>query len=480
MGKQCSGRNQRGIGIVVVMLAILVLTVLTAAIVVNSRREIYSSFNYRIDSQAAYVADAGLQKTLNWFRNSYSPASASSYNLNVSPVQTVTPAKPVKLESGAGANYPDPGTLTSFQTNVASQTVNAPTSPPLSGTIVVKAILQSARSVTAFTASGSGPTLLERWHVTSQGKVSGGIAEVSAVIERPSFPLFRYAAFATGSSCGALDFSAGGTINSYNSSQGTYTATKQNSNGNLGTNGNLAVSSPLTVKGSLSTPYGNTTGACGAASMTALSGSGATITEGLTNLIQPPSYPTPAAPSPAPPATNQDLASCASILGCTVMAAGNYSLATGTYGNLTDSNGGTVHFSGGTYNINSLSVQSGETFVVDSGQVTLSVAGSGVTGAVVSLASGTQINAGGNPSNFIIVYGGTGAIDLTAGVGFYGLVYAPNAPVSFQSGGDLYGGVVSNTLSSQSAFNIHYDRALLNGLRLVGPYNPASWSRGAR
>lgn len=58
-----------GVALILVMLAILVLSVLAASIVFSARSETFASYNYRISTQADYVAKAGLQKALNFFNS---------------------------------------------------------------------------------------------------------------------------------------------------------------------------------------------------------------------------------------------------------------------------------------------------------------------------------------------------------------------------------------------------------------------------
>jgi hypothetical protein len=64
------------------MLAILVLTTLAAAMVFSARSETLASYNYRIGSQAEFVAQAGIQRALNFFSSSgyatLPPAQAST------------------------------------------------------------------------------------------------------------------------------------------------------------------------------------------------------------------------------------------------------------------------------------------------------------------------------------------------------------------------------------------------------------------
>jgi Tfp pilus assembly protein PilX len=68
-----------GVALILVLLAILVLTTLAAGMVYFARSETLASYNYRIGTQAEYVALAGVQRALNFFNGaSYSPLAPAS------------------------------------------------------------------------------------------------------------------------------------------------------------------------------------------------------------------------------------------------------------------------------------------------------------------------------------------------------------------------------------------------------------------
>lgn len=119
-------------------------------------------------------------------------------------------------------------------------------------------------------------------------------------------PLFRYAAFATSNTCGAITFS-GNKTDSFDSSQGSYATTKQDSAGNIGTNGNINLSGGGIIYGTVSSPH-NLTGTCSSQSVTGLSiGGGASVTGGLVVLSAPLTFANPPLPNPLPPTTKQNL-----------------------------------------------------------------------------------------------------------------------------------------------------------------------------
>ena len=62
-------KNESGVALILVLLAMLVLSVLAASIVFTARSETFASYNYRLDTQADYLAKAGIQRAVNWLRS---------------------------------------------------------------------------------------------------------------------------------------------------------------------------------------------------------------------------------------------------------------------------------------------------------------------------------------------------------------------------------------------------------------------------
>src|SRR5690348_2485564 len=85
-------RGERGVALILVMLAMLVLSVLAASIVFTARSETFASYNYKLDTQADYLAKAGVQRTLNWLRSSgYRAASPAVALANYQVTSTGAP-----------------------------------------------------------------------------------------------------------------------------------------------------------------------------------------------------------------------------------------------------------------------------------------------------------------------------------------------------------------------------------------------------
>ena len=151
-----------------------------------------------------------------------------------------------------------------------------------------------------------GQFTLQMWRINGAGSIDGAGAaavQVSAVLETTDKPVFQYAAFATANGCDAIDFNGHGHTDSYDSGIAGSWNSPTLSGGNIGTNGNFDGDGD--IYGSLSTPRIGV-GNCTAGNVTATS-TGAHITGGITPLSQPITYPTPPAPDPLPPTTNDSI-----------------------------------------------------------------------------------------------------------------------------------------------------------------------------
>src|SRR5438105_11463475 len=97
-------KNDRGVALILVMLSMLLLSVLAVSIVFTARSETFASHNYKLDTQADYLAKAGIQRAINWFRSNHYQAvtqanaatyykvssTGSPYNLYTSDTSQVT------------------------------------------------------------------------------------------------------------------------------------------------------------------------------------------------------------------------------------------------------------------------------------------------------------------------------------------------------------------------------------------------------
>ncbi len=475
--KQKHRENERGVTLLIALITLLIVSLLGAGIIFVTRTETATSANYAKLMQARYAAEAGVQSTINWLSNNYTaPTSFASYTMSTNPVQCAsgctTNGNPVVLSgmTGVSSNYPDSTVASAYNTALNNQFLPGPSN-----------VFYSTYA-TLLTMDSNGS---QTGQITSQGTAKGlstANIQLTATYERiqAKSSLFKYAVFGTSPTCGSVIFSGGGGTNSFDSSAGTYAATQQLSNGNIGSNGNFNLSggggtAPIikTISGTLNTPKSGV-GTCSSGSPNAETVGSGWTTGALTQLPAPVAYPAPTMPTPAPPTTAQDIRNnCSGVSGCSCYPSGGYActnsgpyqLTPGTYGNLNLSGGKTLHLSAGTYNVNSINISGGGFIVIDSGPVLFYPAGQGILAGsccAVNLSGGSISNPGGIPANFQIMTASAADITLSGGAGNYGVVYAPNSGITISGGGDLYGAVVGSTINNSGGTSIHYDRALGN------------------
>ncbi len=462
MDRTCKcAKSQQGVGLVMALLTMLVLSVLAAGLLMVTNTEIGTTANYRLVTQARYAAEAGAQSAANrLMSNNPGPTNTAGLDITTYPVQLTANNSAVVLSaiSGVPSNYPDSTVQNAFSSALGSQSMAGLTNVKYSAT----ATLLSMTPV-----GGFGGQYLQTWQIISQSNIIGfsnAQVQVTETIQRiVGFVPYNNAIFATGNTCDSVILSNGASTNSFDSSAGTYGATVQSSDGNVATNGNLNISGESThVRGNLASPNSGS-GSCSAGGMTALSTSdGASVTGTVVPSGGAILYSDPAAPSPAPPTTNQSLSgSCGSpaLPGCTNVSSNNVAVAPGTYGNLNVSAGTAIHLSAGTYNLNSLVLSGGSPLVVDSGPVTINVAGSG-SATAIDLSCGSVSNPSGIAANCQFLYDGTGAVKLPGGSASYALVNAPNAVITFSGGAGWYGAVIGATVNDSGGTDVHYDRSL--------------------
>jgi Tfp pilus assembly protein PilX len=270
LGKRTAA--EKGSALIFALLAILVLSVLAATVMFTSQSQVWTSLNYRQTAQARYVAEAGVQATINWLGNSTGstayppPTMASSYTgftVTAYPVLCAATGNgcssttaPVMLSSTSGnSNYYDlTGAVANNFAAVASGTVSGITGASYKTT----ATLLRMPTATTVVSWLSGPAP-QTWQITSVGTVQGVTTSTVQVVEtfdRITVPVFTNGLETTSPACGSVTFASSGSYtDSYNSNlnNGAYSTTtnSQASGGNVGTNGNVYLGSGVTVNGTI-------------------------------------------------------------------------------------------------------------------------------------------------------------------------------------------------------------------------------------
>jgi len=295
--------RDKGISLILVMLALLVFTALAATLVFTARSETMASYGYKLNTEADYVAKAGIQAAINWFRsgryqalsNNQAPtyynvtSDGSSFNLyssNTSPVNCVNSSAgkcpsqnaPVRLITyGSGtSDYPADVTnsggtrvVTEFQNDLKNVRVTG--GPANDGRFCVNAYLLSYQTVNC-PSCAVNPSPMETWVITVLGTWGGssctsGViaqAEEQAIIQPIFRPTWSNALYGY---CGVtMSGSAGTCTDAFNSALGPYGGANPSvasgacdssstnvidSGAGVGANGSVSLSPNVTISGNV-------------------------------------------------------------------------------------------------------------------------------------------------------------------------------------------------------------------------------------
>src|ERR1043166_3289866 len=80
-------RNEKGVALVIVSLVLLLLTVLIISANYMTLSQVNSTSNYRLSTQGFYVAEAGVQRSIQWFSYYYTPQNWPTLNTAIYPAQ---------------------------------------------------------------------------------------------------------------------------------------------------------------------------------------------------------------------------------------------------------------------------------------------------------------------------------------------------------------------------------------------------------
>ena len=505
--------NQKGVALLMTLILVLVLSVMAASMMFLAQSETWSSLNYRLMTQARYGAEAGLHAAANYITNpatGYPGIGASdpitAYNINVSPV--TASGNPVVLSSlsGVSANYPVSSVKTAFA-GASTGTLSAGAS---SVNYTTSAKLLSMRQ---FLQCGNDqPLTAQLWKLTSHGDITGvrnAEVEVSALLESHAVPCYNYAAFATGSGCGAINWSGGGPIDSYDSSTASGgTVAVQAYDGNIGSNGNANLAPQTSITGNFSSPQTGV-GACSAGD--AISGATPSTIQNYVKDCQTSAtscgttyqVKLPQSVQVATPVTSFPTGVVASSL---TSPNGNVSPngcggapATGCYGDMNNTftlqpyvNPVTNVCSGAQYWINTITMNGGKTLSIapcPTGSIgagsyqpiVVNVVDVNNTSTPIDIGGGSIANASLNPAFLQIQYAGTGQVKVHGGSTAAAVVFAPNAPVELDgANSSWYGALMVNTLKlNGNGASIHYDRRLANTVATLGNWtiDTFTWSK---
>jgi Tfp pilus assembly protein PilX len=258
---RAKGRSRDcGVALILVLLSMLVLSVLAATIVFTARSETLASYNFKLDTQADYLAKAGIQRAVNWFRSThykgvphslantyYSVASTGDpWNLWTSNTSAVTCISGCSTNNsgvqligyGSGSsNYPNinnteatPRAVTTAFASDLNSSANTRVSGDAnnSGFFNINAILLNYQTVMVGAPPAGSIVPVETWLITSKATWTGGssmtgtvaTAEEQAVIQPIYVPTWGNALY--GFCSVAMSGSAGTCTDAFNSALGAY------------------------------------------------------------------------------------------------------------------------------------------------------------------------------------------------------------------------------------------------------------------
>ncbi len=422
-------KTKKGMAMAVVLIVLFVVTIIGFALASRGTQTLSTAFQSKENTLSLYAAQAGIANEM--------------YDIEEN---KLTPALP----PAGGYTY-----------DSSNNTLLIPQSLPNNALITNQMVWSNYNSSCSGPITASDGTVVPcgMAYLASTGNMSGTTKTIHDMLQVTSgwpFP----GAFSN--SCGS-SLSGNAYTDSYNSSLGSYTATK-GKNGNFGTNcnsnGAIALNGNAEIYGAAVVGPGGTAGA------PTISTSGNAGYDSARVLPSPISLPPITDPNGGDGSNNITVSSNTSY--------GN--LVPGKYGNISVSGNGNITLEcGGTYSISGLSVSGNGEIILDCPADnpvklyvynTLSISGNGIS------------NNGENPTG-LFMYGMpslTSASVTGNGEAYYAL-YAPNAAIQTTGNGDIYGSLVGSVITDSGNANLHYDQALTNDSQanLGITITPLSW-----
>lgn len=218
---------------------------------------------------------------------------------------------------------------------------------------------------------------------------------------------------------------------SYDASQGAYSAAVAGTKGHVCSNGDIVMSGSATIHGDAHPGTGGTVKTSGSAGVTGK-------TTPLTSTI---AYPAIAPGSAA--TTNDNKKIGLSTLGKNPLDA---------QGNFTLSGGDSITFPAGVYYFAKLTL-SGGSFINIGGPTTIYATGD------VNLSGGSVMNTTMLPKNLQLLVMGS-KCDISGSTNFYGVVYGPSVAITRSGQSDYFGAIVGSALTLSGSGGIHADVSL--------------------
>jgi hypothetical protein len=434
--------------LVTTLLFLSVLGILSTALIFTVQNEMKTSVSYKSSQQAFHVANAGVQRAVQWYVSSYNPVPAAAYDITTVPVKFGENNVMLAGQTGSTTVFPDGTTAASFSAALSNKSLQA--DDKNSGSYAVDASLLKYRQVNfinpaTFTAY---PSAIERWRLTSLGFWGNaanpmGVSRITAVVENSGNALFDRALW------GIDTMDLGGTVlvDSYDPALGPYNkTTNAGSEGSVGSNGSITASGAVQIKGDLA--YGPT----GSYTSTP----NVTVTGSVFHLQEPKVFP------PIPEFTVGTVSYNPKN--------GTTTLDPGSYGTVDIGAHGTLALNPGVYYFDAITEGSTGSLTI-SGPTTIYVK------SALNLSGQGVMNATGDPTKLTVFYSGTSEMSMVGGTQAYIEIYAPNAPLNFVGTSDFFGSFIGRTVTIQGTPEVHFDEGCLNEHLVPRPFRVISWAQ---
>jgi len=441
-------KDERGIALVMTLLFLVVTGILATALVFTVQNEMKTSTAYKYSQQAFYVANAGVQRAVEWYTNSYTPhVPASDYDSTTLPVKYSGSNVLLAGQTGFTSTYPESSRITAFTTLLNNKSLEA--NENNTGIYAVNATLLKYRAANFInlTTFASYTSAIERWRLNSTGYWGTlakpmGVSEITGVVENSGNALFDRALW-------GIDWvQLGGTvlIDSYDPAFGPYGGANIGDNGAIGSDGYITANGTVDIQGDVAyfdAANSNISSTC-------------TVTGDIINLQEKREFPP--IPSFTVGATN-----------ITKNSTGTTTINPGAYGTVNVKKGELL-LSPGTYYFDSIS-DSANGHIAISGNTTIYVKTN------LDLGGSGVFNPTGDPTLLTVYYSGTSEAKIHGNPEAFVEIYAPNAPMKLVGTSDFYGSFVGKTVTIQGTPKVHFDEGCLNEHLIQRPFRIINWSQ---
>lgn len=450
-----SQENERGVALITTLLFLTVMALLSTTLVFTVQNEMQSSSAYKYNQQAFYVADAGVQKALLWYRNSYTPliaaTGANNYDRSQCPVEYNNDPVMLAGRDGSASAFPDSGVIESFLGELRNKTLSA--DEKNTGVYAVNSTLvkyQPAVFIDPDTFA-KYPSAIERWVIDSTGYWGNinnplGIVRIEAVIENNGNSIFDRGLWGID----GLDLGGMVRVDSFDPEIGPWDPVLNNGNaGSIGSNGSITVNGDIFVNGDVG--YGP------AGSFECIGE--ATVTGGEFQLPEERSF---------LPIPEFEVGSGRTNINRSPAAP----LEPGVYGSYSVGGEAILELNEGTYYFDSLET-AGSAKIQANGPVEIFVKNSlSLTGGGIIYPEDST-----NPPDITFWYSGTDAAKFTGGSSAYLQVYAPNAEVQVAGETEYHGSFIGKTLTVGGGAMVHFNEDNEKKNLVHRPFRVLSWSQ---